>query len=72
MPSHSSALRRSISLSWRLRHAFGVFCGKCLAAIGCQFSPEARALISVSSSAVLQVDAGRGGEDEAAAAVSMG
>lgn len=57
--SQSSTCRRSIKRSWRLRHALAVLLGKCLLAIGCQLSPDARARRRISSSDVVQIAAFR-------------
>jgi hypothetical protein len=44
-------LRRSMSRSCRFRHAFGVLFGKCVACMGAQLRPRARAFMRISSSA---------------------
>lgn len=58
-PSHCSALRRSISRSCRLRHAFAVLLGKCFDAMGCQFKPEALADVRISSSSTVHMEVTR-------------
>ena len=43
--------------SWRFRQALAVLFGKCRLAIGCQFSPDARARNKISSSEELHIAA---------------
>jgi hypothetical protein len=58
-PSHCSALRRSINRSCLLRQAFAVLLGKCLEAMGCQFRPEALAVMRISSSSAVHIEVTR-------------
>jgi len=51
----SSWFRRSTNRSCRLRQAFAVLLGKCLAAVDCQLRPAALAATRTSSSAELQL-----------------